>query len=120
MYQIAFFLVVNTINVYAVTQLLDGFIVTGGWYGYALVGVIIGLLNLIVKPILKLLSLPFIFLTAGLFMIVVNAVILYLGQNIVEILNFSTVNLTIEGIGTYIAAVVLFGIVNYIFQKLLR
>ncbi|MDF2379419.1 MAG: phage holin family protein [Candidatus Gracilibacteria bacterium] len=120
MYSLVFFLVLNTINVFLVSQVLDGFIVTGGWFGFAVVGFVIGLLNLFVKPFLKLLSLPFIFLTAGLFVIVVNAVILWMAQGTLNMLDLETVSLTIDGLGTYIAAVVLFGIVNYLFQKILR
>ena len=41
-----------------------------------LVALVFGLLNAVVKPIAKLLSLPFIVLTLGLFLIVVNAFML--------------------------------------------
>ena len=43
-----------------------------------LVAVIFGVLNAVVKPILQVLSLPFIVLTLGLFLIVVNAIMLAL------------------------------------------
>lgn len=43
-----------------------------------LVAALFGVLNAIVKPILQLLSLPFIVLTLGLFLIVVNALMLSL------------------------------------------
>ena len=42
------------------------------------VAVIFGVLNAVVKPILQVLSLPFIVLTLGLFLIVVNAIMLAL------------------------------------------
>lgn len=44
----------------------------------ALVAVIFGVINAVVAPILKLLSLPFIILTLGLFLIVINAAMLLL------------------------------------------
>ncbi|WP_134774364.1 phage holin family protein [Ornithinimicrobium flavum] len=43
-----------------------------------LVAALFGVLNAIVKPLLKLLSLPFIVLTLGLFLVVVNALMLSL------------------------------------------
>lgn len=114
------FLALNTVSVYLVDQLLDGFFVTGGAWGYVLVGVVIGLLNLFVKPILKVLSLPFIFLTAGLFMILVNAVILWLAQKAVVFVGIEGMSLVIEGVGTYVVAVIVLGIINYLFQKIFR
>lgn len=43
-----------------------------------LVAVILGLVNAIVSPLVKLLSLPFIVLTLGLFLLVINALMLLL------------------------------------------
>lgn len=56
-----------------------------------LAGIIIGLLNVFLKPLITLLSLPVIFLTVGLFLLVINSFIFYLtvqimpGQEIVVI-----------------------------------
>ena len=80
---ILIFVALNTASVYLVHQILDGFVVTGGTIGFLLVGAIIGLLNLFLKPVLRILSLPFIFLTAGLFVVVLNAAILWLVVQIV-------------------------------------
>lgn len=44
----------------------------------ALVALVFGVLNSVVKPLLKLLSLPLIVLTLGLFLVVVNAIMLSL------------------------------------------
>ena len=44
----------------------------------ALVALVFGVLNALVKPLLKLVSLPLIVLTLGLFLVVVNAVMLSL------------------------------------------
>lgn len=114
------FLALNTVSVYLVHQLLDGFIITGGVWGYVLVGMIIGILNLFVKPILKVLSLPFIFLTVGLFLIVINAAILWLAQQVVAFLEFDGITFIMDGVPTYLISVLILGFLNYLFQKLLR
>ncbi|MDP2691552.1 MAG: phage holin family protein [bacterium] len=114
------FIALNTASVYLVSYLLDQFVVTGGPMGFVVVGICIGLLNLFVKPILKVLSLPLIFLTVGIFIILINALILWLAQIFVSFLDISGVTLTINGIWTYVVAVLLFGILNYLFQKLIR
>lgn len=77
-------LVANTLAVAAAAWLVDGIDVTGG--GDLLektptvvaVGVILGLVSAVVKPVVKLLSLPFIVLTLGLFLWVINALMLQL------------------------------------------
>lgn len=113
------FLALNTISVYLVSQLLDGFIITGGVWGFVLVGTIIGILNVFVKPILKVLSLPFIFLTVGFFLLIINALILWMAEGAVVFLNFEGITFIIEGIGTYLVSVIILGFVNYLFQKLI-
>lgn len=63
-------------SVWVAVWLIDGFDFTGEWWEFLIVAVIVGLANAIVKPILKLLSLPIVVLTLGLFLIVVNALVL--------------------------------------------
>jgi putative membrane protein len=65
-----------------------------GEYGtYLWIGLIFGVVNAVVGPVLRLLSLPFILLTLGLFLLVVNAALLGLTAAITD-------RLTIDGIGT--------------------
>lgn len=53
-------------------------------FGTALVaGLVMGVLNAIVRPILTLISLPLIFLTLGLFLLVLNALMLKIAAAIV-------------------------------------
>lgn len=63
-------------SVWVAVWLIDGFEFSGEWWQFLIVAAIVGLANAIVKPILKLLSLPIIVLTLGLFLIVVNALVL--------------------------------------------
>ena len=48
-----------------------------------IVAVVLGLLNIFVKPILVILTLPITFITLGLFLLVINALIILLCDNIV-------------------------------------
>lgn len=75
--------VVNALALAAAALLLDGIRVTGDTdqdrlITLVLVALIFGVLNAVVEPVLKLLSLPFIILTLGLFLLVINAVMLML------------------------------------------
>lgn len=49
-----------------------------------IVAVVLSLLNFIVKPILVLLTLPVTILTLGLFLLVINAVIILLADNLID------------------------------------
>lgn len=52
------------------------------WWIYAVMAVILGLVNALVKPMLKLLSCGLIVLTLGLFTLVINALTLWLASSI--------------------------------------
>ncbi len=54
-----------------------------------LVAALFGVVNAIVTPIVKLLSLPFIILTLGLFLLVVNALMLLLTEEIAQALDLA-------------------------------
>lgn len=63
-------------SIWVAVWLIDGFDFSGEWWQLLIVAAIVGLANAVVKPILKLLSLPIVVLTLGLFLIVVNALVL--------------------------------------------
>ena len=68
----------NSIAIYVAYYSVPGFIVIGGIKEYLLAGVFLGLLNKMVKPPIKLLTMPLIILTLGLFLVVINALMLWL------------------------------------------
>lgn len=65
-------------SLWVAVWLVDGLKFDGEWYQFMIVAAIMGLANMIVKPILKLFSLPLILLTLGLFLLIVNALVLQL------------------------------------------
>ena len=67
----------NILAIYTAAYLMPGFVFNGGLKEYAIAGVFLGLLNVIVKPIVKMISMPLIILTLGLFTLVINALILW-------------------------------------------
>lgn len=62
------------------TTVVPGITFSGSWVRLILAGLIFGLFNLIVRPVALLLSLPFLFLTLGLFYFVLNGLLLWLAQ----------------------------------------
>ena len=67
----------NSLAIYAATYLVPGFIINGGIKEYLLAGVLLGILNFAIRPILKVISMPLIILTLGLWTIVINALMLW-------------------------------------------
>lgn len=68
----------NGLGVVLAAHLVPGITYEGGLLYLLLVGLVIGAINLIVKPIVTLLSLPFIVLTLGIFYLAINGLMLYL------------------------------------------
>lgn len=67
----------------------------GGWVVYAVMAVILGLVNAFFRPLLKLLTCPLILLTLGLFTLVVNALTLLLSAWVAN--NIFNVGFYIDG-----------------------
>lgn len=67
-----------TISLFISTQLLSGFKLTGNVQTYIVTGIILTIMMLLLKPILKLLSMPLNLITFGLASFLINAVILFL------------------------------------------
>ena len=71
-------LLINAAALWAATRLVDGIAFDGEWWLLFAVALIFGVINVSVRPILKLLTLPFLIITLGLFTFVLNALMLWL------------------------------------------
>lgn len=60
------------------TQLIDGLSIAGDGWTFAAVALVLAAVNTVVRPVVKLLSLPLIIGTLGLFLLVINALMLQL------------------------------------------
>jgi putative membrane protein len=102
-------IVLNGVAVLIAAYLVPGITYTGGFLYLLLVGLVIGLINLIVKPIVSFFSFPLIVLTLGLFYLVINGLMLYLAAFLLE-------GLTVDGCG----AAILGGLVIALFNWVVR
>jgi putative membrane protein len=69
-------LVITAIALWVAIQVVPGISYTGAPMALLLVALVFGLVNAVLKPILTILTCPLIFLTLGLFTLVINAVLL--------------------------------------------
>jgi putative membrane protein len=79
---------------------------------YLWIGLIFGVVNAIAGPILRLLSLPFVLLTLGLFLLVVNAALLGLTAAVTD-------RLTVDGFGTAILGGLILAVVGWVADQVL-
>ena len=80
----------NGLAVFLAAWLIPGIDYQGGILYLLLTGLVIGLINLLVKPLVMLLSLPLIVLSLGFFFLVINGAMLWLAAASLE-------GLTIDG-----------------------
>ncbi len=78
--------IINAIALAIAATFVSGIHVDGGWLVLALVALIFGLVNALIRPVVTLLTCPLIILTLGLFTLVINAVMLLLASWIAGLL----------------------------------
>ncbi|NQV00740.1 MAG: phage holin family protein [Parcubacteria group bacterium] len=99
---------VNAVAIFLADYLVPGFIFEGDILTLLIAGLLLGLMNVILRPILRFISTPFIILSLGLFFIVINIGLLWLLEYLVD-------ELTIVGIWAYVWGVVIISFVNMVF-----
>jgi putative membrane protein len=68
----------NGVGVFVASRLVPGIHYTGTWEFLLVVGLVIGIVNLLVRPIVTFFSFPLIILSLGLFFLVINGLMLWL------------------------------------------
>jgi putative membrane protein len=71
-------ILVTALAIWVAVTIVPGLDFSGEWWAFLLVALILSVINAVVKPIVKLLSLPAVILTLGLFLLVINALMLSL------------------------------------------
>jgi putative membrane protein len=79
---------------------------------YLWIGLLFGVVNAVVGPILRLLSLPFVLLTLGLFLLIINAALLGLTALLTD-------RMTIDGFGTALLGGLILAVVGWVSDQLL-
>ncbi len=71
-------ILINTGALYAAVWVVDGITFVGEWWKFLLVALAFSLLNTYLRPILRILTFPISMMTMGIFLIVINAVMILL------------------------------------------
>jgi putative membrane protein len=97
----------NLIALIIASNFIPGFEISGNFTNILIAAAIFVLINIYVRPLVKFILSPVIILTLGLFILVINAGMLYL-------LDILSVNVTITGIESLAYATLLITAVNFL------
>jgi len=106
----------NALAVYLAAYFVVGFDLPHqlqDWKLLLLAGLILAIFNAILKPILKLISLPFIILTLGFFTLIINIGLLWLLSQFLP-------ELTIAGFWAYFWGTIIISLVNLIVEPFIK
>ena len=104
--------ILNTLALFLVVTIVPGFTYRD-WISLAIAAAVLGLLNAIVKPILFVLTLPITVVTLGLFLLVLNAIMLWITAWLVP-------GFGIEGFGWAIVGALVLSIVSLVTGRIGR
>ena len=99
---------------------VSAWIVVSGWFKtYLIGGIILWLINVIIRPIIKLLSLPLFFIFLSFTTLIVNWIVLWIFEYIIEnLLIIPWVAYEIKGAMNFIIAVAIFTVLNMFYSLL--
>lgn len=111
--------VIVSLALFVAAWLVPGIRVEGNaWIVYAAMAVILGLVNAIVRPVLKFLTCPLIILTLGLFVLVINGLTLWLASAIA--VNWFHVGFYVDGFWPAFLGALIVSIVTVILSALVK
>ena len=110
---------ISSLAIFVAAWLVPGISVDGGgWFIYAIMAIILGLVNAIVRPILKLLTCPLILLTLGLFVLVINGITLWLASAIAR--NWFDLGFYIDGFWSALLGAAIVSVITVVLSALVR
>jgi putative membrane protein len=75
-------LLINAAALWVATRLVSGVTFSGDWLPFLGVALVFGIVNTFIGPVVKILSIPFILVTLGFFLLVLNGLMLWLTSSL--------------------------------------
>jgi putative membrane protein len=111
--------VITSFSLFVAAWIVPGIRVDGNaWTIFAVMAIILGLVNAVVRPLLKVLSCPLIILTLGLFVLVINGITLWLASAIA--VKWFHVGFYVDGFWAAFLGALIVSIVSVVLTALLR
>ena len=102
----------NVVALYVAAWALSGITYGNAWWSLLVAAAVFTLVNMFIKPVIQLLSLPFIIVTLGLFLLVVNVFMLYITDWIVG-------DFEIKSFGAGLLGAIIISVVNWVLSFLI-
>src|SRR3989344_6911395 len=120
--QIAARIILNIVLVWLLARLIPEYVVvTGGIPAIIVIGVIISILNLLLRPILVIITFPLRILTHIIAAIIVNMVFLWVTEKIMSGVSADIASLDIKGgFFGFLAVSAVFGLLNWILKSFVK
>lgn len=109
-------LVVNAIALAVAAYFITG-IAYGTWVDLLIVAFLFGVVNALVKPVLKLLTCPLVALTLGLFIFVINALMLWLTAALADLVG---VRFTVAGFWPAFWGALIVSVVSFVLNRVIE
>jgi putative membrane protein len=106
-------IICNAVALYVTTLIVPGIAFTGSLPTLLLGGLILGLFNLIVRPVAMFLALPLLIVTLGLFYFVLNGLLLWLASAFLP-------GYSVQGLVPGIVGALVMTVVNWILHHLFK
>lgn len=111
--------VITGLALFAAAWLVPGITVEAdGWTVYAVMAIILALINAVVRPFLKFLTCPLILLTLGIFVFVINGFTLWLAARIAQ--SWFGVGYYVDGFGAAFLGGLIVSVVSVILSALVK
>lgn len=94
-------------------RLVPNFSFNGDFLALILSGTLLGAMFVLLKPLIKLLALPLLLITLGLFSLVINGFLLW-------VLTLLTNSITIDGLAAYVWGTLIITFINLLSHRLAR
>jgi putative membrane protein len=108
---------INVVALYVAIWIVPGIVLNGTWIDILWLALIFGLLNALVRPVLKFLTCPLIILTLGLFTIVINTGMLLLTSRIGQ--SFG-IGLSVDGFWSALLGSLVISLVSVVMSLIFR
>lgn len=102
--------ILNAAGLFVAARLLSGISYQEDWHVLLIAGIILSIVNALIKPMVIILSLPALLLTVGLFSIIINGLMVYIAHLIYQPFQVSS-------FGVAVLAGLVIGLVNYIVTR---
>lgn len=113
-------ILINAFALWVAVTLIDGFhfdFATNGLFAFFTVALLLGVINVVIKPILTLFSLPFLILTLGIGIVLVNAVVLIV---VVAMSSLLSLGLVSDSFGATLLAALVISAASFALETLTR